>query len=81
MVLPLDLTILPLGIAVLPQRVAVLLLASGTKKYIRAYHRMTWDEFLVWSGTTTVGAAVVPLWSGSKKLHPLQFAVVPLQPF
>ena len=38
-VLPLVLTVLPLGIAVLPQRVAVLLLASGTKKYIRAYHR------------------------------------------
>ena len=24
---------------------------------------------------------LVPLWSGSKKLHPLQFAVVPLEPF
>ena len=63
-VLPLVLTVLPLG-------VAVLLLASGTKKYIRAYFRWTWDEFLVRSGTTTVVAAVVPLWSGSKKLHPL----------
>ena len=36
---------------------------------------------MVRSSTTAVGAAVVPLWSGSKKLHPLQFAVVPLQPF
>ena len=38
-VLPLVLTVLPL--AVVPQRVAVLLLASGTKKYIYAYHRWT----------------------------------------
>ena len=37
-VLPLVLTVLPLGVAVLPQRVAVLLFASGTKKYICAYH-------------------------------------------
>ena len=74
-VLPLVLTVLPLGVAVLPLRVAVL------KKYIRAYHRWTCDEFLVRSGTTAVVAAVVPLWSGSKKLHPLLSAVVPLQPF
>ena len=53
--------VLPLGVAVLLLRVAVLLLASGTKKYIRAYHRKTWDEFLVRSGTTAVGAAVVLL--------------------
>ena len=72
--------VLPLDLTVLPQMVAVLLLASGTKKYIRAYHHKTWDEFLVRSGTTVVGAAVVPLWSSSKKLHPLQFTVVPLQP-
>ena len=38
-------------------------------------------SLLVRSSTTALGAAVVPLWSGSKKLHPLQFAVVPLQPF
>ena len=80
-VLPLQGAVLPLVLTVLPQMVAVLLLASGTKKYIRAYHRKTWDKFLVRSGTTAVGAAVVLLWSGSKKLHPLQFVVVPLQPF
>ena len=60
--------------------VAVLLLASGTKKYIRAYHRWTCDEFLVRSDTIVVVAVVVLLWSGSKKLHPLLSTVVPLQP-
>ena len=52
-VLPLVLTVLPLGIAVL--------LLAVQKKYFRTYLRRTWDEFLVRSGTTAVGAAVVLL--------------------
>ena len=44
--------VLPLGVAVLLLKVAVLLLASGTKNYIRAYHRWTCDEFLVRSGSS-----------------------------
>ena len=76
--------VLPLGVAVLLLRVAVLLLASGTKNYIRAYHRWTCDEFLVPSGSshgssrgsTAPSSSTAPK-SGSKKLHPLQ-AVVPL---
>ena len=61
--------VLPLGVAVLPLMVAVLLLASGTKKYIRAYHRGTYDKFLVWSESSRGSTAPK---SGSKKLHPQQ---------
>jgi len=80
-VLPLVLMVLPLGIAVLLLRVAVLLLASGTKKILPCLPPLdkTRDFGPEWYYRS--GAAVVPLWSGSKKLHPLQAAVVPLQPF
>ena len=72
-VLPLVLTVLLLGVAVLPLRVAVLLLASGTKKYICAYHRWTCDEFLVPSGSShgSSRGSTAPK-SGTKKLHPQQ---------
>ena len=87
-VLPLVLMVLPLDLTVLPQMVAVLLLVSGTKKYICAYHRWTCDKFLVRSGSshgssrgsTAPSGSTAPK-GGSKKLLPLLPAVVPLQPF
>ena len=61
--------VLPLGGAVLPLSTAK---TAQTREKTRDFGPERYYR---------LGAAVVLLWSGSKKLHPLQFAVVPLQPF
>ena len=63
-VLPLVLTVLPLG-------VAVLLLASGTKKILLCLLPLSKTRDFGPERYYRSGAAVVPLWSGSKNLDPL----------
>ena len=71
-VLPLVLTVLPLDLTVLRQMVAVLLLASGTKKILLCLLPLSKTLDFGPERYYRLGAAVVLLWSGSKKLHPLQ---------
>ena len=70
-VLPLVLTVLLLDLTVLPQMVAVLLLASGTKKILLCLLPLSKTRDFGPERYYRSGAAVVLLWSGSKKLHPL----------
>lgn len=63
--------VLPLDLTVLPQMVAVLLLASGTKKILPFLPPLSKTRDFGPERYYRLGAAVVLLWSGSKKLHPL----------
>ena len=63
--------VLLLVLMVLPLGVAILLLASGTKKIHQCLPPLDLRRVF---GTGKISC-------GSKNLHPLQFGVVPLQPF